>query len=1778
MKKITFLLLLLSSVTFGQQLVPNQPSFYVSGSGTLPSSPSELFDGNYATPSKVPETWSGCCSYSTPLITGSQPRCWAWNFQKGFLATGSELIMDMQRPILSTTISLRSCGITTWSQTPIWTNNGVALNPYQPSSTNSISIQVKIFTGASSLGPWQQVKDTTINISGQNNDLNIPISNIASRYYKVYFPNITPFTQSFYGVQTSGVYSYTWNCSQTRNSLSIGEIEFYENPSLITSSQPIPLIDQNCTTLTSAVTGEYYQWSTGATTQSITVCSPGVYTCSVTNVAFVGNQDHTSSFIVSNIGSQDNWPAPNGEVYTIHQKGNSIYYGGDFNQVGPVTGSSSLIDGTAGTCNIAFPRVYGTVNVALPDGNGGWYLGGNFTRVGNYTIKNLAHINANNTVDVNFKPEPNATVFTLVLNGSFLYAGGSFTTIKGLVNNYIVKLDKVNGDPIFWNAFCNNTVRTMTLYTDKLIIGGDFSSIGGLTRNRLAAVDTNFVQATTWDPNPNAVVYKVFVNGTKLYVGGDFTNIATVAKSRGAGFTLPAFTVDPYDFGANNRIHDFAFFNNVLYAAGNFTVIGGASRNYLAGLNPLNALSNSFNASADGIVQTVAIYNGAVIAGGDFSNIGGAARNRLASLIPTSGLVNAWNPNVMGLKGTTYNVLCLSSFGSNVLAAGNFWGVGPTVRNNVAAIDVTTGSLLPFDPNANNIVRSITSDATYVYLGGDFTTLNSTVLKNRIAQVNASTGFPTGWNPNADASVNAMVINSGTLYAGGAFGNIGGAARARIAGLSTTTGAATAYNPSANGNVNAFLISSDTLFIGGAFTTIGAQTRNRIAAYTMSNSALTAFDPNANNTVNAFAKINSKLFVGGNFTSIGSQNLNSLGSIDLITGAATTFNAGLSSSTGINALGVSDSSLYNCGGYLYNYNGQSFNNATVLRTASQTYGSWTPQPDDIVRSIYVSNNKVFLGGRFKVVQSRYQPYFTTADIYFNGAAPTYSSISSNSVCQGQSLTVSGANLSSVTGVTINGVSSPFVVSSSSVITVTPNTVVSGALVLSYPGGSVNTNQNITVNSPVAPTFNQVSAICSGSTLSPLPTTSTNNVSGTWSPALNNTATTTYTFTPSTGQCASTTTITITVNALPTASITAGGSTTICQGASVTLNANTGTGLTYQWKNNGTNISGATAGSYTATSAGSYTVVVTNTNNCSSTSNATTVMVNSNVSPSFNQVSAICSGSTLSPLPTNSTNNVSGTWSPALNNTATTTYTFTPSTGQCATTITMTITINALPTASITAGGSTTICQGASVILNANTGTGLTYQWKNNGTNISGATAGSYTATTAGSYTVVVANSNNCSATSGATTVTVNSNVSPSFNQVSAICSGSTLSPLPTTSTNNVSGTWSPALNNTATTTYTFTPSTGQCATTTTMTITVNANATPSFNQVSAICSGSTLSPLPTTSTNNISGTWSPALNNTATTTYTFTPSAGQCATTTSMTITVNPNATPSFTQVAPICLGGSFTLPSISNENISGTWSPVINNTATTTYTFMPNTGQCANSQTMTVVVNSPSTPTFTQLPAICSGGTISLPSVSNENVSGTWSPAINNTATTTYIFAPNTGQCANTQTMTVTVNPLPTVTLASFNSVCDTAGLVNLTGGSPAGGTYSGTSVSNNSFNTSVGIGSYPITYSYTNSNGCSSNATQNLLVISCAGSNVIELIENGIMLYPNPTSDAFTIETSEDLTGNIFVIQDVSGRVLSSGRLVGNKTTIQVSSLSTGSYYFRLLENNQTLKFIKQ
>src|SRR5207247_2662255 len=131
-------------------------------------------------------------------------------------------------------------------------------------------------------------------------------------------------------------------------------------------------------------------------------------------------------------------------------------------------------------------------------------------------------------------------------------------------------------------------------------------------------------------------------------------------------------------------------------------------------------------------------------------------------------------------------------------------------------------------------------------------------------------------------------------------------------------------------------------------------------------------------------------------------------------------------------------------------------------------------------------------------------------------------------------------------------------------------------------------------------------------------------------------------------------------------------------------------------------------------------------------------------------------------------------------------------------------------------------------------------------------------------------------------------------------------------------TWSPATINTSTTgttTYTFTPTAGQCGAIAAMDIVITNQIIPVFTAIAPICSGATLAALPTTSNNGITGVWTPALDNTATTTYTFTPSAGQCATTTTLTITVNPNITPAFTQVGPLCQNSTAPVLSATSGN-----------------------------------------------------------------------------------------------------------------------------------------------------------------------------------------------------------------------------------------------------------------------
>jgi gliding motility-associated-like protein len=534
-----------------------------------------------------------------------------------------------------------------------------------------------------------------------------------------------------------------------------------------------------------------------------------------------------------------------------------------------------------------------------------------------------------------------------------------------------------------------------------------------------------------------------------------------------------------------------------------------------------------------------------------------------------------------------------------------------------------------------------------------------------------------------------------------------------------------------------------------------------------------------------------------------------------------------------------------------------------------------------------------------------------------------------------------------------------------------------------------------------------------------------------------------------------------------------------------------------------------------------------------------------------------------------------------------TYTVTADDGSVTCQSTTTLVVNANPV--MTSASALTICSGASVNLSLTSNpAGSTFSWQAaNNSNVGGE---STTAQSTSTISDILTNStgsaqnvvytvtpslNGCSGTQQTVTVTVNPITTPTFNPVGPYCSGASIPALPTTSTNGVVGTWSPAINNTTTTTYTFTPNAGQCATSTTLTITINPNVTPAFDPVGPYCSGTSIPALPTTSTNGITGTWSPAINNTTTTTYTFTPSAGQCATSTTLTITVNSNITPTFNAVGPYCSGASIpALPTTSTNGISGTWSPAINNTATTIYTFTPTAGQCATSTTLTITINANVVPSFAfgTSGVVCSGDAVpTLPLTSTNGVAGTWSPStVSNTVGNTYTFTPNAGQCAVSTSYTQTVNSLPQMGTSPTVTPSD-CGLANgaITGAAVSGNgslAYSWTNNTNTQVGTAVDLVNIPA-------------GTYNLLVVDGNGCDIVfgpySVINPGSPDPPTITASSVGVCVGETFT--LTASSPVSNPTFNwtGPNISGNASSVTVSNaalVDDGLYSVTVTENNCT------
>lgn len=166
----------------------------------------------------------------------------------------------------------------------------------------------------------------------------------------------------------------------------------------------------------------------------------------------------------------------------------------------------------------------------------------------------------------------------------------------------------------------------------------------------------------------------------------------------------------------------------------------------------------------------------------------------------------------------------------------------------------------------------------------------------------------------------------------------------------------------------------------------------------------------------------------------------------------------------------------------------------------------------------------------------------------------------------------------------------------------------------------------------------------------------------------------------------------------------------------------------------------------------------------------------------------------------------------------------------------------------------------------------------------------------------------------------------------------------------------------------------------------------------------------------------------------------------------------------------------------------------------------------------------------------------------------------------PQTG-CSNTDTNTIAIAAVPAVDLSlsdTLLSVNDASVVLN--GGSPLGGTYSGTGVQNSSFLPNLaGIGEHLIEYSYTSPEGCTQLAYASILVLGDYRKDDEDL---SLWLYPNPSAGLLNLEVVEaEASAPLEVrIYNVNGYLVYSQKFASTGSSfiasLDLSFLPAGEY----------------
>jgi len=521
------------------------------------------------------------------------------------------------------------------------------------------------------------------------------------------------------------------------------------------------------------------------------------------------------------------------------------------------------------------------------------------------------------------------------------------------------------------------------------------------------------------------------------------------------------------------------------------------------------------------------------------------------------------------------------------------------------------------------------------------------------------------------------------------------------------------------------------------------------------------------------------------------------------------------------------------------------------------------------------------------------------------------------------------------------------------------------------------------------------------------------------PTVSPNSTRTYTLTETNAiGCSNSNSDTITVNALPAASVIS--NTVICIGSTISIGAATVTGSTYSWTNTVSGFTSTAANpTDSPTSTSTYTLTETNSNGCSKT-HSVTVTVNIPVASVISNT-AICTGNSVSigKAPVSGStyswiSSVSGFSStasnPSVSPTSTSTYTLTETNSNgCVKSDAVKITVNPLPAASVISNA--TICSGTSISIGGTSVPGSSYSWVSSDPGFGSVIANpSVSPTSTNTYTITERNSNGCMKSDS---VTITTKPIPAASVISntTICPGNSIS-IGSTAVSGSTYSWTSTVSGYGSTlsnpivspvsaaiyTLTETNSVG-CSKSNSVKIIVDNLPAASVISNTAICIGNAISIGDTTVTgssyrwtSSVSGFSStvadPSVSPTTVSSYTLTETdIHGCSNSNSVTITIHALPAASVISNTAICIGSSI---SIGAANVTGSrysWvstvpgfgstvaNPSVSPTSTSTYTLTEtNSNGCSKTDTTTITVNTPPDK-YTDTASFCNQATLQMPS-----------------------------------------------------------------------------------------------------------------------------------------------------------------------------------------------------------